>query len=157
MVEIERKFRVRSLAYREVAVSMQRIVQGFLNTDPERTVRVRIKEGNGYLTIKGKSSENGTTRYEWEQEIPLKDAKKLMEICESGSIEKIRYAVPFGGHVFEIDEFQGKNAGLIVAEVELQHEGQAIERPEWLGEEVTGDSRYYNSQLNKQPYKTWKI
>lgn len=155
MIEIERKFLVSSGEYKKEATSNQRIVQGFLNTHPERTVRVRIKGNKGYLTIKGKSNETGTSRYEWEREIPLEDSERLMDICEKGIIEKIRYTVSLGDHVFEVDEFQGSNKGLIIAEVELENEEDAFERPHWLGHEVTGDVRYYNSQLSKQPYNTW--
>jgi CYTH domain-containing protein len=155
VIEIERKFLVTSLGYRKVATSKKRIVQGFLNTHPERTVRIRVKSDTGYLTIKGKSNETGTTRYEWEQEIPLADAEKLLKLCEQGTIEKIRYEVPFDNHMFEIDEFYGENEGLILAEVELQSENEAFKKPSWLGKEVTGNIKFYNSQLSKKPYKTW--
>ncbi len=155
MVEIERKFLVRSKAYRSLAISNQRIFQGFLNTHPERTVRVRLLKEKGYLTIKGKSNLTGTTRYEWEQEISVDDAHKLMEICEPDIIDKTRYVVPFGGHVFEVDVFQGDNKGLIVAEVELNEEKESFLKPDWLGMEVTGDLKYYNSNLSKTPFKMW--
>ncbi len=156
MIEIERKFLVNSDAYRTGASSNHRIEQGFLNTDPDRTVRVRIKGDKGYLTIKGRSNEAGTTRFEWEQEIALAEAEALLKICEEGVIEKVRYMVPVGSHIFEVDEFAGSNNGLTVAEVELTNEAETFKKPIWLGEEVTGDSRYYNSQLSKRPYKTWK-
>lgn len=155
MIEIERKFLVRSTAYRSEATSQQRIVQAFLNTHPERTVRVRIKGDVGVLTIKGKSNSAGTTRFEWELEIDVKDAEKLLELCEKGVIDKTRYEVKKGSHTFEIDEFQGDNEGLVLAEVELGHENETFEKPDWLGDEVTGDIRYYNSQLGQRPFKFW--
>ncbi len=156
MIEIERKFLVKFDAYRKEATSKERIVQGFLNTHPERTVRVRVKGDSGYLTIKGKSNVAGTTRFEWEQEIPLSDAEKLLELCDKGTIDKIRYNVHSGNHVYEIDEFHGENEGLVLAEIELQSEDEVFEKKEWLCKEVTGEIRYYNSQLSKMPYTTWK-
>tara|TARA_R110002167_G_scaffold13570_5_gene56205 strand:+ start:3635 stop:4108 length:474 start_codon:yes stop_codon:yes gene_type:complete len=156
MIEIERKFLVNSTAYVEFSSSHQTIVQGFLNTHPARTVRVRIKENKGYLTIKGKSNLSGTSRFEWEQEVPLEEAENLLRLCEPGIIEKVRYLVIFGGHVFEVDVFQGDNHGLVIAEVELQQETEPIMKPDWLGLEVTGDVKYYNSYLSKHPFKTWK-
>lgn len=156
MIEIERKFLVKSNAYRMEASASERIEQGFLNTDPDRTVRVRIKGDNGFLTIKGRSNKEGTTRFEWEHEIALSEAEALLKICEEGVIEKVRYLVPFGAHIFEVDEFSGSNSGLTIAEVELADASETYEKPIWLGEEVTGDIRYYNSQLSKQPYNTWK-
>lgn len=151
MVEIERKFLVVSNEYRNGAVSKERIVQGFLNTDPERTVRVRIKGDSGFLTVKGKSNISGTTRFEWEKEILVEEAEQLLPLCEPGILEKIRYSISFAGHLFEVDEFGGANEGLVIAEVELDGEDEIFERPDWLGEEVTGDIRYYNSQLSKNP------
>ena len=155
MLEIERKFLVKTSAYKEVSSSYTRIVQGFLNTHPERTVRVRIKGEVGYLTIKGKSNKEGTTRFEWEKEIPLTEAENLLKLCEEGVIEKIRYEVHIENHVFEIDEFFGNNQGLIIAEVELNSEDEVFEKPSWLGTEVTGKIKYYNSQLSKKPFKEW--
>ncbi len=154
-LEIERKFLVKSKAYREGASSSKRMVQGFLNTDPDRTVRVRIKENKGYLAVKGASNETGTTRFEWEIEIDIAEATNLIDLCEGAILEKVRYVVPFGGHLFEVDEFLGENKGLVIAEIELQHEDEAYEKPDWLGKEVTGDIRYYNSQLSKKPFVTW--
>ena len=156
MIEIERKFLVKSNAYQAEASESERIEQGFLNTDPDRTVRVRIRGDKGYLTIKGRSNKTGTTRFEWEHEIGLTEAEALLKICEEGVVEKIRYLVPFGPHIFEVDEFTGSNDGLTVAEVELEDEAETFGKPHWLGEEVTGDTRYYNSQLSKQPFSTWK-
>lgn len=156
MQEIERKFLVTSSAYREEASSVERIVQGFLNTDPERTVRVRIKGLEGYITVKGLSNAEGTTRFEWEKAIPLKDAETLLLLCEEGVLEKNRHYVSQGAHIFEVDEFLGNNEGLVVAEVELSDEQEQFSKPLWLGKEVTGDVRYYNSQLSKNPFKKWK-
>ena len=156
MVEIERKFLVKSDAFKREAKSQTRIVQGFLNTHPNRTVRVRLKGKQGYLTIKGISNEAGTTRFEWEKEIGPKEAEALLLLCEETVIEKNRYEIPLGNYIFEVDEFLGANEGLVIAEIELQDENAVYERPEWLGEEVTGDLKYYNSILSKQPYKSWK-
>ncbi|MBC6997809.1 CYTH domain-containing protein [Cytophaga sp. FL35] len=155
MIEIERKFLVNSDAFKENSSSQERIVQGFLNTDPERTVRVRIKGDSGFLTVKGKSNQEGTTRFEWEHKITVTEAEQLLILCEKGIIDKTRYAVPVGNHLFEVDEFYGDNEGLTVAEVELSTEKERFQKPEWLGEEVTGDIKYYNSQLGKKPFKTW--
>lgn len=156
MIEIERKFLVLSEDYKDVSHSKTTIVQGFLNTNPCRTVRVRIHGEVGYLTIKGKSNSAGTTRAEWEWEITVNEAEALLDICEPGIVEKIRYKVLFEGHTFEVDEFLGENLGLTMAEIELNSETEEFNKPEWLGTEVTGDIRYYNSQLSKQPFKTWK-
>jgi len=156
MIEIERKFLVKSDAYKKEATSIKRIVQGFLNTHPNRTVRVRIKGNNGFLTIKGISNEAGTSRFEWEQEIEVSDAEALLKICEETSIEKIRYEIPQGNYMFEVDEFLGENEGLVIAEIELQDENDPFDSPKWLGEEVTGQVKYYNSLLSKHPYKSWK-
>lgn len=156
MQEIERKFLVNSLKFKKEARSSFQIAQGFLNTHAERTVRVRIKGNQGFLTIKGKSNESGTSRFEWEKEISVAEAKELLHLCEKGIIEKIRYNIPYGNHIFEVDEFFGENEGLIVAEVELQHENETFQKPDWLSEEVTGQTNYYNSQLSKKPYKTWR-
>jgi len=155
MIEIERKFLVTSLDFKEEAHTKYRIVQGFLNTHPERTIRVRIKDDMGYLTVKGKSNEAGTARFEWETEIKSQEAEMLIPLCEDGVIEKIRYEVQVGDHTFEVDEFLGANEGLVVAEVELASEKESFPRPHWLGKEVTGQLQYYNSQLSKKPYKNW--
>ena len=156
MIEIERKFLIKSDAYKEEATSIKRIVQGFLNTHPNRTVRVRIKGNNGFLTIKGISNEAGTSRFEWEQEIEVSEAEALLKICEETVIEKTRYDIPVGAHMFEVDEFLDENEGLVIAEIELEHEDDPFDRPKWLGEEVTGQVKYYNSLLSKHPYKSWK-
>ena len=155
MVEIERKFLVLSNDFENNALTQKRIVQAYLNSNPERTVRIRIKEDNAFLTIKGKGNATGTTRLEWETEIPVQDAEKLLFICEKGVIDKIRHEVTVGAHVYEVDVFYGDNEGLIVAEIELQSEEESFEKPIWLGEEVTNDERYYNAYLSNKPYKSW--
>ena len=155
MVEIERKFLVISEAFIGESFAQKRIVQAYLSSVPERTVRVRIKGEKGFITIKGKSNNSGTTRLEWEKEISLSEAESLLSICESGIIDKIRYEVKIGNHVFEVDVFSGENEGLIIAEIELQSENEWFEKPIWLGEEVTNDERFYNSFLSKKPFKTW--
>ena len=155
MIEIERKFLVNSDAFKNDALRKNHIAQGYLNSTPERTVRVRIKGDTGYLTIKGKSNETGLSRFEWEKEIPLAEAKALLLLCEKGIIEKNRYEVPVGKHLFEVDEFFGENIGLLLAEVELQSESEFFEKPHWLGDEVTQDQRYYNSYLSQHPFISW--
>lgn len=156
MVEIERKFLVLSDSYKKEAATQKRIVQGYLNSNPERTVRVRIKGNQGFLTIKGKSNDAGTIRMEWEKEISLSDTEQLLTLCEKGAIDKIRYEIKSGIHTFEVDEFFGDNEGLTVAEIELSDENEVFEKPSWLGKEVTGDQRYYNSQLSNNPFKSWE-
>lgn len=155
MTEIERKFLVDSNAYKAAATRKTLIVQGYLNSNPDRCVRVRIRGESGFLTIKGKSNESGMSRFEWETEISLSEAKPLLALCEAGTIEKHRYEVPFGGHIFEVDEFDGENSGLIIAEIELRSESEAFDKPDWLGQEVTADHRYYNSWLSKNPFSKW--
>ena len=153
-LEIERKFLVCG-DYKHLATSSTRIRQGYLSSRSGCTVRVRLRADKGYLTIKGPAGEAGLSRYEFETEVPLSDARDLMLLCEPGIIDKHRYLVPVGHHVFEVDEFHGDNEGLVMAEVELGSEDEAYERPDWLGEEVTGDRRFYNSHLRKLPYKDW--
>lgn len=155
MKEIERKFLVKDDTFKEVAFNKLVIVQGYLNRNPRRTVRVRTMGNQGFMTVKGISSFDGTTRFEWEKEIPYEEAKVLLELCELATIEKERYLVKAGIHTFEVDEFHGVNEGLVVAEIELSYADEPFEIPEWLGEEVTGNPRYYNSQLSKQPYCVW--
>lgn len=155
MLEIERKFLVVSDGYKADAFAKSHIAQGYLNSNPERAVRVRIQGESGYLTVKGKGNQSGTTRFEWETEISLIDAKPLIALCESGIIDKIRYHVNVGHHVFEVDEFLGDNAGLIIAEVELKNENEPFEKPSWLGTEVTGIEHYYNAYLSNNPFKNW--
>lgn len=156
MIEIERKFLVKSDAFKEEAYKKIAILQGFLNTDPGRTVRIRIKGEKAFITVKGKTNKSGLTRFEWEKEIKRTDAHSLIDLCEPGIIDKTRYLVKSGNHTYEVDEFYGDNQGLVVAEVELNSEDEKFEKPEWLGKEVTGDVRYYNSQLTKNPFKKWK-
>jgi CYTH domain-containing protein len=152
--EIERKFLV-SGDYQTMATDHIRITQGYISSAHGRTVRVRIAGDRAFLTIKGASNASGTSRFEWEKAIDVDDARQLMELCEPGMIDKIRHIVPFGGHRFEVDEFLGENAGLVVAEVELSSEDEFFERPPFLAQEVTGDRRYYNSSLTKLPFTKW--
>lgn len=152
--EIERKFLVRE-EFKTFAYTSERIMQGYLSSVPERTVRVRVKGDKGFLTIKGLPDKEGVSRYEWEKEISVDEAQELMKLCEPGVIDKVRYFVKCGTHIFEVDEFYGENAGLIVAEVELKSATEYFEHPEWLGEEVTGDVRYYNAMLSKRPFTKW--
>ena len=152
--EIERKFLVTGDFSRQVT-SAQRIVQGYICSQPGRTVRVRIRGEEGFLTIKGASDEKVLSRYEFEQKIPLADAEELLKLCEPGAIDKMRNLVPAGKHTWEIDVFHGENEGLILAEIELASEDEPFERPDWIGQEVSGDRRYYNSMLTKHPYKQW--
>lgn len=153
--EIERKFLVKG-DFKKYVSKETKIIQGFLSTVPERTVRVRIKGDKGFLTVKGIGNKSGASRFEWEREISVEDAKDLMDICEPGVIDKTRFIVPAdNGLFFEVDEFYGENVGLTVAEIELPSEDAPFEKPDWLGKEVTGDVRYYNSMLMKNPYKAW--
>jgi len=156
MIEIERKYLVNSKDYRSLAFSKSHIVQGFLNSDPDRVVRIRIEDDKAFLTVKGRSNSSGTTRFEWEKKIPVSEAELLLELCEIEILEKIRYCVKTGKHIIEVDEFLGTNKGLVIAEIELQNENDTIEVPPWMGPEVTGDIKYYNSQLSKYPFNEWK-
>ena len=153
--EIERKFLVKG-DFKPSVTKETKIVQGYLSSVPERTVRIRIKGEKGFLTIKGIGSASGASRYEWEKEISIEEAAELLQICEPGVIDKTRFIVPEKtGLKFEVDEFYGENDGLTVAEIELPSEDHPFEKPEWLGEEVTGDARFYNSMLMKNPFKSW--
>ena len=156
MIEIERKFLVRSRAFKAEAFAKHEIAQGYLNSNPERTVRVRIKDDKGFLTIKGIGNDSGMSRFEWEKEIDLAEAKALLGLCEKGVIHKTRYEIIKGQHIFEVDEFYGDNEGLIIAEIELSSEKDAFENPDWLGDERTNDERFYNAYLSQNPYKNWK-
>ena len=152
-VEIERKFLLSGDGWRKLGEPVL-LRQGYLSSDPDRTVRVRVEGGTGTMTIKGRSV--GATRSEWEYPIPLDDANELLDrLCEQPIIEKHRRRIAFGAHVWEVDEFLGANAGLVVAEVELAFEDQQFDKPEWVGEEVTHDRRYFNSSLIRQPYSGW--
>jgi len=155
MIEIERKFLTTSEAFKKEAFAENRITQGYLSSVPERTVRVRIKGNKALLTIKGASNESGLSRFEWEKEIPVEEATALLKLCEKVVVDKTRFEVKVGNHIFEIDEFYGENTGLIVAEVELKSENETFEKPIWLGKEVTNDNRYYNSNLSKNPFANW--
>jgi CYTH domain-containing protein len=155
MVEIERKFLVTSNSYKNEAYKNTRIIQGFLNTHKDRTVRIRLKGTIGFITVKGPSTNDGLSRFEWEKELLKEEAEALLKLCEPGIIDKIRYEVKSGNHIFEVDEFYSENDGLVIAEVELNTENEAFLKPSWLGEEVTGNVKYYNSQLSKKPFKTW--
>ncbi len=152
--EIERKFLVKD-GYKQFAFTNTRITQGYLSSIPERIVRVRINGDKGYITIKGVSNMSGMSRYEWEKEIPVDEARELLTLCEPGIIDKTRYLVQVGKFTFEVDEFYGENEGLSMAEIELSSEEELFEIPLWLGKEVTGDKRYYNSKLAKNPFSKW--
>ncbi|MFA5296944.1 MAG: CYTH domain-containing protein [Lutibacter sp.] len=153
--EIERKFLVKG-DFKKHAIKSYIIAQGYLSKVPERTVRVRIRDDQGFLTIKGVGNASGTTRFEWEKEISKQDAENLLAICEPSTIEKIRYIIPTSYNLFfEVDEFFGENSGLIVAEIELPNENTSFEKPTWLGEEVTGNQKYYNTMLAIKPFKDW--
>jgi len=155
MIEIERKFLTTSDDFKTLAFNQNRIIQGYLSRIPERTVRIRIRDEKGFLTIKGNTNKSGLSRFEWEKEIPVDEAKALLHLCEKGVIDKIRYEVKVGLHIFEVDEFYGENKGLIVAEIELQSENETFEKPIWLGKEVTHEIKYYNSYLSKKPFLEW--
>lgn len=156
MLEIERKFEVKNSNFKTEAYAEQRITQAYLNSDPARSVRIRIKGNHAYITIKGAPDAEGTTRFEWEKEITVEEAKALLPLCEPGSIDKTRYFIKAGNDlVYEVDEFYGENQGLTVAEIELEKPDQSFPKPAWLGRELTGDNRYYNSQLIKKPFNTW--
>lgn len=153
--EIERKYLVKG-EFKPFATKETRITQGYLSSVPERTVRVRIKGDKGFITIKGIGNESGASRYEWEKEIPVSEANELLKLCEPGVIDKTRFIVPEkGGLKFEVDEFYGENEGLTLAEIELPDEDHSFEKPEWLGNEVTGNKKYYNSYLSKNTYRSW--
>ena len=155
MQEIERKFLVTGDSYRSLAVSHSEILQGYICSGHGHTVRVRTRGDKGYLTIKGPSTD-GISRFEWEKEITLQDARELFALCRGGRIEKTRYLVPNGRHTVEVDEFHGDNEGLVFAEIELGDVDEPFDRPPFLGDEVTGDSRYYNAYISKHPYSTWE-
>lgn len=153
-LEIERKFLVKG-DYKTQATSSTRIKQGYICSERGRTVRVRLRDTKAYLTIKGPSRDNGLSRYEFEKEITFDEALSLFALCEPGIVDKVRWLVPAGNHTFEVDEFFGDNAGLVVAEVELSRADEFFIKPDFIGKEVTGDRRYYNSQLRKNPFKNW--
>ena len=155
--EIERKFLV-DADFKKEAYDAIRITQGYLSSVPQRVVRVRVKGEKGYLTIKGEADASGVSRFEWEKEISLQEAQSLLQLAEPGIIDKTRYLIKNtdGKHIWEVDEFHGENEGLVIAEIELSTENDPFDKPEWLGKEVTGDKRYYNAYLSKNPFNTWK-
>lgn len=154
-LEIERKFLVhKSKDWKKAAFSSSRIQQGYFSA--KHTVRVRVRDEKAYLTIKGASLDGGLSRYEFEKEISLEEARRLLEFCEPGKIDKRRYLVNYEGHLFEIDEFYGDNEGLVMAEAELKDANETLNLPEFIGMEVTGDSRFYNSHLRVHPFKLWR-
>ena len=155
-IEIEKKFLVKNDSFKHESVTEIRITQRYLSSVPERSVRVRIQGDKGIITIKGLGGNSGMSRFEWEKEISVTDANDLFTLCEPGVVDKTRYIVKNGQHVFEIDEFYGENKGLIVAEIELSSEEEFFIRPDWLGDEVTGEVKYFNSMLIKNPYSNWK-
>lgn len=152
-LEIERKFLVSGEQWKDMVEKTMAIKQGYLSTAPERTVRVRTKDNQGFLTIKGKTQHLSRTEYEYE--IPLKDALSLLQLCELHPIEKVRHEVRVGTKLWEVDVFEGVNSGLVLAEVELDSEEEAIEIPSWAGREVSQDLRYFNSYLSQNPFKGW--
>jgi len=152
--EIERKFLVCG-EFMDKATESTEIVQGYLSSSPGNTVRVRVRNGKGYITVKGKAGVSGIERYEWEMEIPVSDARELLKVCEPFPVEKTRYLVPYGGHIFEVDVFHGENSGLVMAEIELDSADEAFEKPPWLGEEVSFDPRYFNAALAAKPFNRW--
>ena len=154
--EIERKFLVRDDSYKAMAYKKKRIRQGYICSERGRTVRVRIQNEKGYLTIKGPSDVSGMSRYEWEHALSLQEAEELMKLCEPGMIDKTRYLVRWGTHVFEVDEFYGENDGLVMAEVELGSENEPFTKPDFIADEVTGDRRFYNSSLMAMPFSAWR-
>ena len=155
MIEIERKFLVKSKGYKKNSLSKHFVKQGYLSTDLSRCVRVRIIDEKAFITIKGASSIDGLSRFEWEKEICKKEADEIIMLCAADTIEKIRYVLEFDGNKFEVDEFQNKNNGLIIAEIELSSKSQLFKKPEWIGKEVTGIKKYYNSQLAQKPFSKW--
>lgn len=154
-IEIERKFLVNDESYKEMAFKSDRIAQGYICRQGGNSTRVRVRGDKGYLTIKGPSIDGGLSRFEWEKEIPASEAWELMKLCPTPIIDKTRYLVEFEGHVFEVDEFYGDNEGLVVAEVELSAIDEEFKKPPFLGKEVTGEGKYYNSSLSRFPYKCW--
>lgn len=157
MIEIERKYLVKSNQFLNEYYTKNSICQGYICSAPERTVRVRTKGNKGYLTIKGINAVDSISRFEWEKEIPLNEAQALLLLCEKGTIKKTRYDIKAGEHIIEVDVFEGENEGLVLAEIELENENAAIKKPDWLGDEVTHDIRYYNAYLSKNPFTKWSI
>lgn len=155
-IEIERKFLVTNDSYKAMAFKSDRIAQGYICREGGNSARVRVRGDKGYLTIKGPSPDGGLSRFEWEKEIAVEEAMELLKLCHDGIIDKIRYLVKCGEHIIEVDEFFGENEGLVIAEVELNDANEDFEKPAFIGQEVTGDKRYYNSRLTRFPYKSWQ-
>ena len=155
-IEIERKFLVTNDSYKAMAFKSDRIAQGYICREGGNSARVRVRGDKGYLTIKGPSPDGGLSRFEWEKEIAVEEAMELLKLCHDGIIDKIRYLVKCGEHIIEVDEFFGENEGLVIAEVELNDANEDFEKPDFIGQEVTGDKRYYNSRLTRFPYKSWQ-
>lgn len=153
-IETERKFLVKNDEYKNHSTERREMIQGYICREKGRTVRVRLTDDKAFLTIKGASAD-GISRYEWEKEITSEDAKDLLKLCRSGLIDKVRHIVPSDGKIFEVDEFAGENSGLVIAEIELDSADETFSKPSWLGEEVTGDCRYYNSYMSVHPYSEW--
>ena len=151
---IERKFLIKG-DFKADSFQATRVTQGYLSSVPERTVRIRVKGNKGFITIKGKNSDSGISRFEWEKEIPVNEAEELLKLCEPGIIDKTRYLVKSGKHTIEVDEFHGENEGLVIAEIELQNENESFIKPTWLSSEVTGETKYYNAMLAQNPYSKW--
>lgn len=156
LLEIERKFLVKNSNYKKECYKKYSIKQGFLNSNKNRVVRIRMIDKKGLITVKGISSKDGTSRFEWEKEISIKEATSLLMLCEETIIEKNRYLVSSGEHIIEVDEFLNHNQGLIIAEIELNSVDENYFKPKWLGIEVTGITKYYNSELSKNPFQNWE-
>ena len=154
-IEIERKFLVINDSYKALAFQSDRIAQGYLCREGGNSTRVRVRGDKGYITIKGPSLDGGLSRFEWEKEISVAEAQELLKLCHDATIDKIRHLVKWGNHIFEVDEFFGDNEGLVVAEIELSDTNEQFEKPDFIGQEVSGDKRYYNSRLTRFPYKNW--
>jgi CYTH domain-containing protein len=144
--EIERKFLVKG-EFRHLSVRQSRINQAYISIDADKTIRIRIADDKAYITFKGRIAGKSIARSEWEFIIPVKDAEEMKALCRPGQIEKTRYYIPSGNHTYEVDVFHGKNEGLVIAEIELSSEDEPFDKPEWLGEEVTGNPAYYNANL----------
>lgn len=155
-IEIERKYTVKDTDFLSKKYKEEKIIQGYLSTDPERVVRIRVKGDKGFITIKGKSFAGGTSRLEWEKEISVAEVLALLPLCLPGVINKTRYFIVFENQEFEVDVFHDENEGLVIAELELQDEKQKVILPDWVADEVTNDIRYYNAYLTLNPYKSWK-
>jgi len=155
-IEIEKKYTVKDTEFLLKKYESEKIIQGYLSTDPERTVRVRVKGNRGFITIKGKSFSDGSSRFEWEKEIDVNEVLALLPLCLPGVINKTRYLVPYKNQLFEVDVFHDDNQGLVIAELELLSEQQKIDLPDWIDQDVTNDVRFYNAYIVNNPFKNWK-